>query len=48
VETITVDGVGHLGMLRNRQVIGCVAAALSADESAAVADPPMRLVESAS
>jgi triacylglycerol esterase/lipase EstA (alpha/beta hydrolase family) len=48
VETITVDGVGHLGMLRNRRVIGCVTAALSADESAAVADPPMRLVQSAS
>ena len=35
VETITVNGVGHLGMLLSRQVIGCITAALSAHESAA-------------
>lgn len=29
-ETITFEGVGHLGMLVSRQVIGCIAAALSA------------------
>ena len=28
VETITFDGVGHLGMLLSRQVIGCITAAL--------------------
>ena len=28
VETITVNGVGHLGMLLSRQVVGCIAAAL--------------------
>ena len=37
VETITVNGVGHLGMLLSRQVIGCITAALSASESAAAA-----------
>jgi hypothetical protein len=41
VETITVDGVGHLGMLLNRRVIGCIAAALCAEEPAAVAAPAM-------
>jgi triacylglycerol lipase len=30
VETITVSGVGHLGMLLNRQVVGRIAAALPA------------------
>jgi pimeloyl-ACP methyl ester carboxylesterase len=30
VETITFDGVGHLGMLVSRQVIGCIAAELCA------------------
>ena len=27
-ETITFNGVGHLGMLVSRQVIGCIAAEL--------------------
>ena len=48
VETITVNGVGHLGMLLSRQVIGCITAALSASESAAAADSSMRLWQWAS
>ena len=48
VETITVNGVGHLGMLLSRQVIGCITAALSASESAAAADSSMRLLQRAS
>jgi triacylglycerol lipase len=34
VETITFDGVGHLGMLVSRQVISCIAAELCARRSA--------------
>jgi triacylglycerol lipase len=30
VETVTVGGVGHLGMLLSQQVVGLVLAALSA------------------
>jgi triacylglycerol lipase len=37
VETIRVNGVGHLGMLVSHQVIGCITAALSAHEVAAAA-----------
>jgi hypothetical protein len=48
VETITVDGVGHLGMLLSQQVIGCIAAALCADESATAAEPAMRQLQRAS
>ena len=48
VETIMFDGVGHLGMLLSRQVIGCIAAALCAQEPATAAEPPMRLLPSAS
>ena len=48
VETITVNGVGHLGMLLSRRVIGCIAAALSADESATAAEPSMGLLPTAS
>jgi triacylglycerol lipase len=48
VETITVNGVGHLGMLLSRHVIGCITAALSAHESAAAADSSMRLLQRAS
>ena len=33
VETITVDGIGHLGMLISRRVIGHIVAALPAQES---------------
>jgi triacylglycerol lipase len=47
VETVTVNGVGHLGMLLSHQVIGCITAALSARESAA-AEPPIRLLQRAS
>jgi triacylglycerol lipase len=39
-ETIRVNGVGHLGMLRSSEVIEFIAAALSARESAAVAEVP--------
>jgi pimeloyl-ACP methyl ester carboxylesterase len=48
VETIMFDGVGHLGMLLSRQVIGCIAAALRAQEPATAAEAPMRLLPSAS
>jgi triacylglycerol lipase len=48
VETITVNGVGHLGMLLSRRVIGCIAAALCADGTATAAEPTMRLLQSAS
>ena len=48
VETITVNGVGHLGMLLSRRVIGCIAAALRADRTATAAEPMMRLLPSAS
>jgi triacylglycerol lipase len=37
-ETIRVNGVGHLGMMRSSEVIECITAALSARESAAVAE----------
>ena len=47
-ETITFDGVGHLGMLLSRQVIGCIAAALCAQEPATAGEAPMRLLPSAS
>ena len=33
VETIIFDGVGHLGMLLSRQVIGCIAAELCAQRT---------------
>jgi triacylglycerol lipase len=46
VETITVNGVGHLGMLLSRQVIECIAAALCGTGTAAV--PAMHLLPSAS
>jgi pimeloyl-ACP methyl ester carboxylesterase len=48
VETITFDGVGHLGMLLSRQVIGCIAAALCAKPAATAAGAPIRLLPSAS
>jgi triacylglycerol lipase len=47
-ETITFDGVGHLGMLLSRQVIGCIAAALCAQEPATAGEALMRLLPSAS
>ncbi|HYY02069.1 MAG TPA: alpha/beta fold hydrolase, partial [Mycobacterium sp.] len=48
VETITVDGVGHLGMLLNPAIIRRIAAALCARGTAAVAEPAMRELASAS
>jgi triacylglycerol lipase len=48
VETITFDGVGHLGMLLSRQVIGCIAAALCAPLPATAAKAPIHLLPSAS
>jgi triacylglycerol lipase len=48
VETITFGDVGHLGLLVSSQVIGYVAAALSARESVAAAGPSTRLLPSAS
>jgi triacylglycerol lipase len=47
VETITVNGVGHLGMLLSRRVIGCVIAALCADGTSTGTEPAMRLLASA-
>jgi len=48
VETIMFDGVGHLGLLLSRQVIGCIAAALCAQEPATAAEAAMRVLPSAS
>ena len=48
VETITIDGVGHLGMLLSQRVLECIAAALCAPESATTAEPAMRQLRSAS
>ena len=41
-ETITINGVGHLGMLLSRRVVGCITAALCADGTAMAAEPAMR------
>jgi hypothetical protein len=40
VETITFDGVGHLGMLLSRQVIGCITAALYTPQTVGEARMP--------
>jgi triacylglycerol lipase len=48
VETMTVDGVGHLGMLMSQRVIRYIAAALCADAAAEPAEPAMRLLQTAS
>jgi triacylglycerol lipase len=48
VETITVNDVGHLGMLKSEQVIGCIAAALCKQSAASAAEPAMRLLPNAS
>jgi hypothetical protein len=48
VEAITVNGVGHLGMLLSRRVIGCITAALCADGTAAAAKPAPQLLRTAS
>lgn len=47
VESITFDGVGHLGMLLSRQVIECIAAALCAPQTATAAEAPIHLLPSA-
>jgi triacylglycerol lipase len=48
VETITVDGVGHLGMLVSRRVIACIAEALCAEPTAIAAEPALHLLPIAS
>jgi pimeloyl-ACP methyl ester carboxylesterase len=48
VETMTVNGVGHLGMLLSRRVIEYIVAALCADGTAATAEPAMIALQSAS
>ncbi len=47
-ETITVNDVGHLGMLLSRRVIGYITAALCPDESATAAEPAQRVLQNAS
>jgi len=47
-ETITVNDVGHLGMLKSGRVIGCIAAALCAYETTTAAKPALHLLPSAS
>jgi hypothetical protein len=47
VETITVEGVGHLGMLISRRVVGYILAALPAHASAVAAEPHMRRLATA-
>ena len=47
VESITFDGVGHLGMLLSRQVIECIAAALCTPQTATAAEAPIHLLPSA-
>jgi triacylglycerol lipase len=46
-QTVTVSGVGHLGMLLSGRVIGCIASALCPDGSAATA-PAMQQLPKAS
>jgi triacylglycerol lipase len=48
VETITVNGVGHLGMLLSRRVIGFITATLCADGTATAAEPTPQLLQTAS
>src|SRR5208337_2847932 len=45
-ETITVNDVGHLGMLKSGRVIGCIAAALCAYETTTAAKPALHLLPS--
>ncbi|MGO9283820.1 MAG: esterase/lipase family protein [Mycobacterium sp.] len=47
-ETITVNDVGHLGMLKSEQVIGCIAAALCQQSAASAAEEAIRLLPNAS
>lgn len=48
VETITVDGVGHLGMLASQRVIRYIATALCAGAAAEPAEPAIPLLQTAS
>ena len=48
VETITFDGIGHLGMLLSRKIIAYITTALSAEGTASAAEPAMQLLASAS
>jgi triacylglycerol lipase len=48
VQTITVNDVGHLGMLTSEQVIGCIAGALCKQSAAGAAVPAIRLLPKAS
>ena len=43
VETITVNGVGHLGMLLSRRVIECIMPGSRADSTATAAEPAPQL-----
>ena len=47
VETITVDGVGHLGMLISQRVVGYIVAALPAHGSPVAAQPHIRRLPTA-
>lgn len=47
-ETITVNGVGHLGMLTSRRVIGYITDALWADGAATAAEAEPRVLQQAS
>ena len=47
VETITVDGIGHLGMLTSRRVVDYIVAALPAQRSPVAAEPQMRRLPTA-
>ncbi|MGB9304460.1 MAG: alpha/beta fold hydrolase [Mycobacterium sp.] len=48
VETITFDGVGHLGMLLSPKVIAYITAALSAEGTTSAGEPVEHLLASAS
>ena len=47
-ETITIEDVGHLGMLLNRRVIGYITDALCADGFTTAAEPKTRVLQNAS
>jgi hypothetical protein len=47
VETITVDGIGHLGMLISRRVVGYIVAALPAHGSPVAGKPHVRRLPTA-
>ena len=47
VEIVTFDGIGHLGMLLSRQVIGCISTMLCAQGPATGTEAPRSLLPSA-